>query len=117
MFKKKFAFILIFVFAFGLSSFSSAQEGIFFLGEELGVGSRAMGMGGAYVGIADDYSALYWNPAGLGFLEGTELALMHVNWLPNLADDMAYDFFAMRKSIPNLGTVGGHLIYLNLANK
>ena len=73
MFKKKFAFILIFVFAFGLSSFSSAQEGIFFLGEELGVGSRAMGMGGAYVGIADDYSALYWNPAGLGQIRRMEV--------------------------------------------
>ena len=73
MFKKKFVFILIFVFTFGLSSFSSAQEGIFFLGEELGVGSRAMGMGGAYVGIADDYSALYWNPAGLGQIRRMEV--------------------------------------------
>ena len=29
------------------------------------VGTRAQGMGGAFVGIADDASAVYWNPAGL----------------------------------------------------
>ena len=29
-----------------------------------GLGSRAQGMGGAFVGIADDFSAVFWNPAG-----------------------------------------------------
>ncbi len=29
------------------------------------VGARALGMGGAFVGLADDPTALYWNPAGL----------------------------------------------------
>lgn len=29
------------------------------------VGTRAAGMGGAFVGVADDASAIYWNPAGL----------------------------------------------------
>lgn len=53
----------------------NAQEGVFFLGEELGVGSRAIGMGGAYVGISDDYSAMYWNPAGMGQLQRMEVNL------------------------------------------
>jgi len=30
-----------------------------------GFGARALGMGGAYVAIANDYSAPYWNPAGI----------------------------------------------------
>ncbi|MDD9974878.1 MAG: hypothetical protein OXU27_12775, partial [Candidatus Poribacteria bacterium] len=30
-----------------------------------GVGGRALGLGGAYVGIADDATAAYWNPAGI----------------------------------------------------
>jgi long-chain fatty acid transport protein len=29
-----------------------------------GLGTRAQGMGGAFVGIADDFSAVFWNPAG-----------------------------------------------------
>jgi len=33
------------------------------------VGTRALGMGGAFVGLANDGSALYWNPAGLAGLD------------------------------------------------
>ncbi|MBN2409981.1 MAG: outer membrane protein transport protein [Candidatus Aminicenantes bacterium] len=29
------------------------------------LGSRALSMGGAFVGLADDYSAIFWNPAGM----------------------------------------------------
>jgi len=32
---------------------------------KIGVGARPAGMGGAYVGLADDYSALYYNPSGI----------------------------------------------------
>ncbi|NIA18632.1 MAG: PorV/PorQ family protein [Simkaniaceae bacterium] len=80
-------------------------------------GARAGGMGEAQVALADDAYASYWNPAGLGFLKGTEFGFMHVNWLPNLADDIYYEFFAARHHIPMLGTIGGHLIFLNLGEQ
>ncbi|MGE5599770.1 MAG: hypothetical protein ACM3XS_10355, partial [Bacteroidota bacterium] len=32
---------------------------------ELGIGARAIGMGGAYVAVADDGTAAYWNPAAI----------------------------------------------------
>lgn len=103
------------IFVITSIGFAQSEAGSIFL--LIAPSARAGGMGEAHTAVADDAYASYWNPAGLGFLEGTELALMHVNWLPNLADDMAYDFFAMRKSIPNIGTVGGHLIYLNLGEQ
>ena len=53
---------------------SIAQTNIPLLGFTHGVGARAIGMGGAFVGIADDYSATFWNPAGLGQIRRMELA-------------------------------------------
>lgn len=39
-----------------------------------GVGARALSMGGAYTGIASDYSAMYWNPAGLAQMQYSEFS-------------------------------------------
>lgn len=30
-----------------------------------GIGARAVAMGGAFVGLADDFSVIFWNPAGI----------------------------------------------------
>lgn len=42
----------------------------------VGVGGRAMAMGGAFVSVADDTSAIYWNPAGLGKITRISAAAM-----------------------------------------
>ena len=49
------------------------------IGNTFGVGARTMGMGGATLGIADDFTTLYWNPAGLAQIRKVELfgALSH----------------------------------------
>jgi len=44
---------------------------------ELGIGARAMGMGGAFVSVADDGSSFYWNPAGTSLLIRPELFGMY----------------------------------------
>ncbi len=40
---------------------------------ETELGARAMGMGGAFVAVADDVTALHWNPAGLAELPGVQV--------------------------------------------
>lgn len=40
-----------------------------------GIGPKANAMGGAFIGLADDYSAIFWNPAGLTQLKGANLTL------------------------------------------
>lgn len=47
---------------------------------KLGVG-RANGMGDAFVAIADDASAAYWNPAGLALLKNREVLVNHIDWI------------------------------------
>ena len=41
----------------------------------MGTGARATGMGGAFVAIADDASAAFWNPAGLTQLESNQILI------------------------------------------
>ena len=68
----------------------------------LGTGARALGLGGAFVAVADDSTASYWNSAGLCQLEGSELMLMHAAKFSQLA---AYDCISYAQSLP-IGTIG-----------
>ncbi len=42
----------------------------------VGVGARALGMGGAFVAVADDATAAYWNPAGISRVADVSIAFM-----------------------------------------
>jgi tetratricopeptide (TPR) repeat protein len=46
-----------------------------------GIGSRAIGMGGSFSAVADDFSAVYYNPAGLGQVWEPQLFLNHEGYL------------------------------------
>lgn len=48
---------------------------------EIGVGARAMSMGGAYTSIIDGPTALYYNPANIVWLQGIQVEFMHNEWL------------------------------------
>ena len=107
---KKYKLLIIFSILFSKILCVGEAGAIFLL---INPGSSAAGTGEAQVAKADDAYASYYNPAGLGFLDGSEVVLQHVNWLPNLADDIFYDFLGYRKHVPGIGTFGGHVIYLN----
>jgi hypothetical protein len=51
---------------------------------KLGVGARAAGMGEAFVSVADDASASYWNPAGVSGRSGQEVLFNHVEWFQDI---------------------------------
>ena len=44
------------------------------------VGAKSVGMGGAYVAVADDASAIYWNPAGISKLKNNSVVFSHTYW-------------------------------------
>jgi hypothetical protein len=58
----------------------------------LGVGGRALGMGGAFVALANDVTAGYWNPAGLSRITYPQFALMHDEQFGSLVN---YDYGAV----------------------
>jgi hypothetical protein len=59
---------LVILLAALITSTASAQDW-----NITGAGARAEGFGGAFIGIADDATAVVWNPAGLGQLERAEV--------------------------------------------
>jgi hypothetical protein len=78
--------------------------------------SRASGMGESGVGVADDAGSIFWNPAGLAFLKGSEVSITHANWLPQFhLSDLFYDYLNYRQDIPEWGgSIAGSVTYLNL---
>lgn len=105
---KRIALLLVLVSGFAWGE--ARRPGAVFL--MIWPGSRPTALGGSFTAIADDASAAYYNPAGLGFQKGINLSLMHVNWLPALAPDMYYEYLALGAPFKNIGTFAFNGIYL-----
>jgi hypothetical protein len=74
---------------------------------KIGVGARAAAMGGAFVAVSDDATALFWNAAGIARIdpEKSELSINHANWPAEINfDQIGYVFHVKR--IP--GAIGVH---------
>lgn len=56
-----------------------------------GVGSKALNMGGAFRALADDWSAAFWNPAGLAYLPNSEFTMNFytVNFRPEYTPNIS----------------------------
>jgi len=66
------------------------------------VGSKGASMGSAFVSIADDASAMFWNPGGIARLQKKSLFVDHSPWLPGLD----FNYFALALPFEEIGTVG-----------
>jgi len=56
---------------------------------KVGVGARAAAMGESFVAVANDASALYWNPAGITQFDQAQVILSHTEWLVEIKHDFA----------------------------
>jgi len=79
------------------SAHAVGEPGAQFL--KIPVGPKACAMGEAFVALADDPSAVYWNPAGLTRLPSFHLMGMHMSWL----QEMSYQYLSS-----TLETAHGH---------
>jgi tetratricopeptide (TPR) repeat protein len=60
----------------------AGETGASFL--NLGVGAHELAMGGAVTALSTGVSSLYWNPGGLGWLNGTQASLMHAEYFQSI---------------------------------
>ncbi|MFQ5905955.1 MAG: PorV/PorQ family protein [bacterium] len=56
---------------------------------KVGLGARAPGMGGAFTGVADDVTSIYWNPAGLTRVSGAEATAGYVKYMAGINSGFA----------------------------
>lgn len=75
---------------------------------KIGVGGRASAMGDAFVAVANDASALYWNPAGLTLFKDNQVMFSHNEWVV----DIKHDFLGAVYHMDGTNTFGVSLISL-----
>lgn len=75
---------------------------------KIGVGARALAMGEAFVTQANDVSALYWNPAGLGVMPRNQFIFNHYEYIA----DLSFDFAGVAVRLPLVGTLGFQFTHL-----
>ena len=68
---------------------------------KIGVG-RGAAMGEAFVAVADDASATFWNPSGLGTITTREISLQHNEWIA----DVRHEYLSVILPLSNFGTMG-----------
>lgn len=80
----------------------------------LGVGARALAMGGTHVAVSQDVTAGFWNPAGLLHIQKPfQAALMHAEYFGGVAN---YDYAGIAARLDESGTVGFSLIRMGIDN-
>jgi hypothetical protein len=79
---------------------------------EIPVGAPAIGMGGAFVSLANDATTLFWNPAGAANLPMNEIVAQHTNWIAQTK----FDYAALVLPMGTFGTLGLSFTSLSMSD-
>lgn len=79
---------------------------------EIPVGPAAVGMGGAFVSVANDFSALYWNAAGIASAQENQFGISHTDWIA----DTRFDFAGLMIPLSGFGTIGFSFTSLSMGD-
>lgn len=77
--------------------------------ENVNIGARPMGMGGAYSAIADDTTAIFWNPAGLAKASNRQVGLSYLE----LYGMVNYNFVSLVNPVNKTDALAGYLMSSN----
>lgn len=103
--KRMLIYLTVFTFILAASVFAddfskTGTVGAQFL--KIGVGSRYQGLGEASVAVVNDAYSMYWNPAGLAYIESSNLTFTNVNWIT----DIALNYISFGTRVEGLGVIG-----------
>jgi hypothetical protein len=104
---KKFLFIFIAAASIAAAQSKVGSTAAPFL--NIGIGPRAVSMGGAFVATANDITPLYWNPAGAARSEFSSALFSHTTWFA----DINYNWAGAMVKLENMGTIGLSFTYLD----
>ncbi len=103
-------FLLVVTVSIGFAQYKGGTTAAQFL--KIGVGSRAIGMGEAYVAMSADASGLYWNPGGISRAQGAQLMFGYTGWIA----DVNINYFGVIVPLYGLGTVGVSLTSVTMGD-
>jgi hypothetical protein len=79
-----------------------------FLGIDMG--PRGTAMGSAYVSVANDVSAMYWNPAGIARIDGFEASFTNTKWIA----DLSLNYAGAVMPLGDVGNIGINATFLTM---
>jgi len=100
--------LLIIALAVGTGSIELAAQDVKKVGTSaapflrIPVGTRSAAMGSAFVSIADDATAMFWNPGGIARLDERTLFVDHAPWLAGLT----FNYFGVVLPLGSAGSLG-----------
>jgi hypothetical protein len=101
--------VIILISLLSVSAYAAKYAGEPF---SLGVGARALAMGGSTIAGPFDASAGYWNPAGMNYLTGKNMVAMHSETFGSLLNHDFLGFSIRRDSSATIRAFGFYFYYL-----
>jgi len=76
----------------------------------IGIGPRGIAMGGAFTSLANDASAMYWNPAGVALVDKYQILFTQARWIA----DVNVNYMGLVVPLGSLGTLGFNVTALTM---
>lgn len=109
--------VLLGIWCLGFGSLPARADGVLSDPTTIGVGARALGMGKAYVGVAEDGDAVFINPAGLARSTNPKLSSMYTSLLGDVNYTVIGGVFPYgSKSAIGAGYIGSSVDNIPLTN-
>jgi hypothetical protein len=95
-----------FIFTGGVTKVGTTAAGFL----SIDIGAQAISMGGAYVAVAEDATAMYWNPSGIARIENFTSSFHHTKWLA----DVSINYMGVVLPVRSVGSFGVNIKSLTM---